>query len=131
MSADGAIVNELYEQLDTAIEKHIRPIKAKNVTARTRKPKKKNKRMFVIFGSRGFTCSVDSEEYDDLMPAHAAELSKAVHVLQRVMTRTEWSSDGTGSDLFEYEREHANVGLEFLSGMLAQMLEASKEALPD
>lgn len=113
MSADGGIVSEIEQKLEVAIRKHIRPIKTQG----------NGKSMSVIFGERAFSCSVDSFEFDAL-PGHALELAKAVHVLQRVMTRfDEWSDEG---EFWEGYRARANVGLDFLSGMVAQMMEVSE-----
>ena len=79
------------------------------------------KTIFVNFGNRALTCLVEKEEWD-VLSGHALELARAAHVLQRVVTRFKWKENFGGSD-----RKYAGVGLDFINGMIAQMLEISKD----
>lgn len=119
-------MSDIQERLEATIRKHIRPIKAKKTPKARKRPDDKS--LFVIFGERAFACTVDGSE-SELFAGHAVELSKSVHVLQRMLTRIEW--DPNCGEFWVGYRDQASVGLDFLSGMVAEMLEASKAAFAD
>jgi len=80
-------------------------------------------KMFVAFGERAFICVIEKSEIGNL-PGHTYELAKAVHVLQRVITRFDWE-DG---EFDGFDRAFAGVGLDFLTGIIAQMLAINEKA---
>ncbi|MFT3792735.1 MAG: hypothetical protein QM741_17075 [Rudaea sp.] len=61
--------------------------------------------------------SVGQDEFS-VLSGHALELARAAHVLQRVMTRFEWNGEFGGDD-----RANAGVGIDFITGMVAGMLD--------
>lgn len=74
--------------------------------------------MFVCFGDRALSFKVDDNEKDNLL-GHATALSLAMHALHRVVSRFDF---GDQSDFAVDVEKHVQLGLEFLSGVVSELL---------